>query len=85
MINPGALSCRGSQCGKTITAVDFMCQGGETTSCACANNSKYLQHQKKIIKSATSPVLQGGFQCHKKQIAHIDVNDLKLMSLVYEI
>ena len=35
-----------------------------------ANNDKYLQYQKKIIdqirKSATSPVLQGRFQCHKK-------------------
>ena len=60
---------------------DFL-KGGEPTSRPCANNGKYLQYQKKIIcyqirKSATSPVLQGGFQCHKKQIARVNVNDLK--------
>ena len=42
----------------------------------------HLQHEKKIIcdqirKSATSPVLQGRFQCHKKQLARINVIDLK--------
>ena len=57
-------------------------QGGEHTSRLRANNVKYLQYQKKIIcdqirKSATSPVLQGGFQCDKKQVARINVNDLK--------
>ena len=36
-------------------------------------------------KSATSSVLQGRFQCHKKQLARINVIDLKLLSLVYEI
>ena len=30
-----------------------------------------------IRKSATSPVLQGRFQCHKKQLARIYVIDLK--------
>ena len=48
-----------------------------------ANNGfKYLQYQKKIIcdqirKSATFSVLQGRFQCHKKQLARINVIDLK--------
>ena len=47
-----------------------------------ANNGYYLQNQKKVIcnqmrKSATSPVLQGRFQCHKKQLARINVIDLK--------
>ena len=41
-----------------------------------------FQYQKKIIcdqirQSATSPVLQGRFQCHKKQLARINVIDLK--------
>ena len=40
------------------------------------------QYQKKIIcdqirKSATPPVLQGRFQCHKKQLARINVIDLQ--------
>ena len=42
----------------------------------------YLQYQKKIIcdqigKTATSPVLQSRFQCHKKQSARINVINLK--------
>ena len=60
----------------------LQCQGGEPTSRPRANNGKYLQYQNKIIcdqirKSATSPVLQGRFQCHKKQLARINVIDLK--------
>ena len=30
-----------------------------------------------IRKLATSPALQGRFQCHKKQLARINVLDLK--------
>ena len=61
-------------------------QGGEPTSRPHA----YLQYQKKLMcdqirKSATSPVFQGRFQCHMKQLACINVTDLKLFSLVYEI
>ena len=49
-----------------------------------------FSYQKKVIcdqirKSATSPVLQGRFQCHKKQLARFNVIDLKSLSLVYEI
>ena len=56
-------------------------QGGEPTSRPWANNVLYLQYHKKIIcdqirKSGTSPVLQGRFQCHKKQLARINVIDL---------
>ena len=67
-------------CNISCFFIDF--QGGEPTSWPHANNGKYLQYQKKIIcnqirKSATSPVLQGRFQCYKKQLAHINVIDLK--------
>ena len=66
--------CSVSQCRKN--------QGGEPTSPPRVNNGQYLQYQKKIIcdqmrQSATSPVLQGQFQCHKKQLARINVIDLK--------
>ena len=57
-------------------------QGGEPTSRPRANNGLYLQYQKKIIcdqirDSATSLVLQGRFQWHKKQSARINVTNLK--------
>ena len=40
----------------------------------------HLQYQKKIICDQirnSTPVLQGRFQCHKKQLARINVIDLK--------
>ena len=67
------------QCQKRSDIVLSSRQGGELTPRPRADNGKYLQYQKKIIcdqirKSVTSPVLQGGFQCHKKQITRINVN-----------